>query len=190
MAENFEFDALVKKREDLERLMMRKPDMEKKVQKIIRKVLTSARTEVSNLAQGSMKSDPRKAYNAVKSSVYKQILGGNISILDRRKATGGVSGYEPPRKLKPFQRGGNRVPRSAHTQQMMDYYGADRAFVLRFLNAGTQNRTAGTKDGKLHGNRGSISARNWFSSSSMSAIKKAVAELEVLIDKTIKEEFN
>lgn len=183
----FEVDGIVKQREELERLMMSNPQMEKQVQKLIRKVLMTARREVSKAASVSMNADPRKAYKAVKTAVYKQILGGSVSILNKRRASGKKTNYEPPRTLKPYQRGGNRVKRGSRTQDVMSYEGGDRAFILRFINAGTRQRKAGTRGGRLSGNRGRIAARNFFSSSSQGAIRKAAVELQQLIDDLIKQ---
>ena len=170
--------------------MMSNPEMEKRVQKLIRQVLLAARRMVSNDAKGAMKSDPRQAYKAVKSAVYKRILGGSVSILNRRNAKGGGN-YDPPRKgtKDPFGRGGNRVPRSQRTQQVMSYEGADRAFILRFLNAGTDVRDAGTRGGRMSGNRGRITPRNFFSTSSHTAMQKAAEQLSTLIDEMIKKEI-
>lgn len=189
MADNFEIDGFVKQREELERLMMSNPDMEKRVQKLIRKVLMQARKAVANQAKSEMSSDPRQAYKAVKTAVYRRILGGSVSILNKRRA-GAPGSYEPPRKLRQGQRGGNRVPRGQRTQQMMSYQGADRAMILRWLNQGTGERTAGTRGGHLSGNRGSIAARNFFSSSSHRAMQQAADQLTKLIDDMIKQEFN
>ena len=189
MADNIEIDGFVERRQELERLLMTNPEMEKKVQGLIRKVLLTARRELSNAAKGEMQADPRQAYKAVKSTVYRQILGGSVSILNRKRA-GAKSLYEPPRKQRPeWARGGNRVPRSSRTEDMMSYQGADRAFILRFLNAGTAERTAGTRGGRLRGNRGSISARNFFSSNSQTAMQKAAEQLAFLIDSMIKQEL-
>jgi hypothetical protein len=184
----FEVDGLVKQKQELESLMMSNPEMEKRVQKLIRQVLLSARRMVSNDAKGVMKSDPCQAYKAVKSLVYKRILGGSVSILNRKNAKGGGS-YEPPRKLRQGQRGGNRVPRSQRTQQVMSYEGADRAFILRFLNAGTDVREAGTRSGRMSGNRGRIAPRNFFANSSHTAMQKAAEQLSTLIDEMIKKEI-
>ena len=130
-------EGLKEEREMLDRLLASNPDMEKRMQDIIRKVLSYARAEVSKGAKSSIPNDPRNAYKAVKTAIYKRILGGSVSILNRRRASGRTSNYEPPRTLQPGQRGGNRVPRGARTQQLMSYEGADRAFILRFLNSGT-----------------------------------------------------
>lgn len=182
------------------------PDFRKRVNNVIREVLKEARKSISNDARGVMEDDPRRAYTAVRSAVYKRILGGQVNILSRRKA--GKSGnYQKPRKGLP-RRGGNRWGRSKRTQQLEGYEGMDRGFVLRFLNAGTVDRmitsytdkngerhnlgSSGTQNIKtraLGGNRGSISARNWFGSSSQQAMQKASEHLQELIDKIIAQEF-
>lgn len=184
----FQVDGLVKQRKELEQMLSSNPDMEKRLQKVIRKVLMQARKQVSQSAQGAMKSDPRQARKAVKTAVYRRILGGSVSLLNKRRA-GAPGNYEPPRTLQPKQRGGNRVKRGQRTQQVMSYQGADRAFILRFINQGTSQRTAGTRGGHLTGNRGSIAARNFFSTSSHRAMQQAAAELDKLIDDMIKKEF-
>ena len=192
MAENgnIQVDGLVQQRQELENLLMSNPNMEKKVQKIVRKVLSHVRKDVSQAARGAMHTDPRQAYKAVKTAVYRQILGGNVSILNKKRASGKVSGYEPPRKLKPHQRGGNRVPRGNRTQQVMDYEGADRSFILRFISQGTGQRTTGSRGGRIVGaNRGRITPRNFFSLTSHSAMRKASEELTQLIDQLIKQEM-
>lgn len=205
---NIEVDGFVKQREELERLMMSNPQMEKRVQKLIRKVLMVARREVAKAATGKMKSDPRKAYKAVKTAVYRRILGGSVSILNKRGTK--FDQYEPPRTLKPGQRGGNRRPRSQRSNDLLHYAGDSRAFVLRFLNAGTQGRAIefiydkarqnvnrGSQGGNVNkygktintGRRGSIAPRNFFGSSSHTAMQKAAGQLSTLIDQMIKQEI-
>jgi len=60
----FEVNGLVKQKEALESLMMNNPEMEKRVQKLIRQVLMAARREVAKAAQqpSVMKSDPRQLW--------------------------------------------------------------------------------------------------------------------------------
>ena len=186
---NMEVTGLDELSKKLDRLQAHDSQMEQRITKIIREAIKAARSMVTADAKGATGSDPRHAYKAVRSMVYKRILGGNISILQKRKAGSGKSGYEPPRTLRPGQRGGNRVPRSARTQQVMDYEGSDRGFILRFLNSGTGQRTAGTRNGRLHGNRGSIAARNWFPSSGQRAMNAAAQYIIDEIDRLIAEEF-
>ena len=186
---NMEVTGLDELSKKLDRLQAKDSQMEERITKIIREAIKAARSMVTQDAKGAVGNDPRHAYKAVRSMVYKRILGGNISILQKRKAGSGKSGYEPPRTLRPGQRGGNRVPRSARTQQMMDYRGSDRGFILMWLNSGTGKREAGTRGGRLHGNRESITARNWFPSSGLNAMKLASQYIEDEINRLVEEMF-
>ena len=99
--------------------------------------------------------DPRGARHSIRRVIYQKILGGNINILDG-KNSGSTTSYEPPRKLRPGQRGGNRRPYVAERNRLDKYYGSDRGFVLRFLNSGTVERET------RYGGRGSIRQTGWF----------------------------
>lgn len=210
MADNIEIDGFVERRQELERLLMTNPEMEKRVQKIIRKVLMQARSEIGNGIQFKH-GDPRQAYKAVKTAVYRQILGGSVSILRKRRASTQFSAYEPLRTLRPGQRGGNRRPRSQRSWDLIHYAGPDRGFVLRFLNAGTQKRAIefkydearehvhrGSQGGNLKkygktintGRRGNIAPRNFFGQLAPGAMNRAADQLTKLIDDMIKQEFN
>lgn len=182
-------DALTDK---LDRLQLNSPSMEKKIETIIRKAINKAKKIVSEQASIAIPHDPRESYKAVKTMVYKQILGGNVSILTKKRKSGKRSSYEPPRTLRPGQRGGNRVKRGARTQQMMDYQGGDRGMIMRWLNSGntkTNPRIAGTRGGRLSGNRGSISARNWFPSAGEQGMTDAAQYIVSEIDRLIAEEM-
>ena len=132
-------DELEKK---LTKMRTEDPTFEKRLRGAIREILKEARKELSGDAKENlqMQSDPRSAYKAVRSSVYKRLFGGQVNILPSRRA-GAMSLYEPPRTLTAGQRGGNRRPRSKRTTDLMSYQGKDRGFILRFLNAGTGDRT-------------------------------------------------
>lgn len=197
----FEVDGLVKTRKELEALLMSNPEMEKKVQGLIRKVLMQARKQIGEAASHAMKEDPRQAYKAVKTAVYRQILGGNASIYRKKRASKSGGSYEPERTLRPGQRGGNRKPRSGRTQQLQSYMGSDRGFILRFLEAGTpgnRNLRSFTHDENRKvdkwnkhpntGYRGHIAPRNFFGTSSHQAMAKAAEQLTQLIDELIKKE--
>lgn len=166
----------------LERLLTRDADFAKAYRQVIRKALQKARRLVGddvkfNIGVGR---DPRDAYKAVKMGVYKSIFGGNISILNRKKAGAMKTSYHAPRTLQSGQRGGNRVPMSARTLQVMSYYGTDRAFVLRWLEEGTYKtpkRMAGTRGGKLHGNREGITAGHVFSSAAPQRLEQAINDI-------------
>lgn len=171
---------IVEQQKAIEAALSTNPETQKALRKIIRKYVLEARKEV---VQGITfkHGDPRGARQAVKSSVYKKVLGANVNILNGRKAHGSNS-YEPPRKLRPGQRGGNRVPRGDRTQQVMSYAPLDRGFILRFINSGTTDRTAGTRGGRLGGNRGSIAARNFFRPLGDRALNTMRANLEAAIE--------
>lgn len=200
MESNLEIDGLVEQQKELDKLMMSNPQMEKKVQKLIRKVLMEVRKHMGDAAKDAMQSDPRQAYKAVKTAVYRQILGGSVSILNKRKPATKFSAYEPPRKMREGKRGGNRMPRSERTNDVMKYAGSDRAFVLRFINNGTQDRgvnfnyNESRKADKWNrhpntGNRGRIAPRNFFGNRSHQEMENAAENLTKLIDNLIQEEL-
>ena len=193
-------DAFEKKIKEIETT---NPGFEKRLRGVIRKVLKQARDELSRKADDGLgiKNDPRHAYKAVRYAVYKRLFGGQVNILQSRKA-GAMNLYEPPKKGLP-KRGGNRVLRSKRTTDIMSYQGKDRGFILRFLNQGTGDRAIhqmgdralrtgsvsilATKS--LGGNRGSITARNWFGSASQRELENIAGHLQDIIDKVINDEF-
>ena len=198
----FEVEGFVEQRKQLDALLMSNPAMEKKVQGLIRKVLAEVRKAMGDAAKDSMDADPRKAYKAVRSVVYKRILGGNVNILNKKRASGGGGSYTPNRTLKSGQRGGNRKARSERTRKLESYYGSDRGFVLRFLNAGTPgNRNLQNfrydpkrKEDKWNkhpntGYRGHIAPRNFFGNRSRQEMEAAAENLTTLLDKLIAEEL-
>lgn len=208
ISDNFDVEGFVEQRKELDKLLMSNPAMEKKVQGLIRKVLGAVRKSVGQAARDKMENDPRKAYLAVRSAVYKRILGGNVNILRKRKASGGGGGYTPTKTLRTGQRGGNRRLRSERTKNLESYYGSDRGFILRFLNQGTNERIInfttdenrenvhrGSRGGNLRkygktintGRRGRIAARNWFGQRSQKEMEHAAETLTQYIDQLIKE---
>ena len=194
-------DAFEKKIKQLETT---NPGFERRLRDVIRKVLKQARNELSNQAKEGlgMKSDPRQAYKAVRYAVYKRILGGQVNILQSRKAHA-PNNYEPPRTLQVSKRGGNRRLRSKRTDNVMHYSGMDRGFILRFLNNGmtktnprvidfTENTNRKVDKWNKHpntGNRGAISARNWFKSQSLEEFQSIAHSIQQIIDEVINDEF-
>lgn len=109
----------------------------------------------------------KDAATAVSRRTYKDSFDGNINILGNRKRvsfkkrvypapTGGKSGILRKRSVQP------------RTVELYQYYGPDRSFILRFLENGTDIRTAkssgptGNRSQATWGNRGRIGARNFF----------------------------
>lgn len=204
----FETEGFSELQKQLNHLMTTDPGMRKALQGAIRKVLNEVRKRVSASARDGlgMRSDPRNAYKAVRTSVYRRILGGQVNILARRKA-GKPGSYQKPLKGLP-KRGGNRWGRSQRTKDLEGYEGKDRGFILRFLNAGTDDRTirsytdrggdrhnlrsGGVQNRGTHalgGNRGSIAGRNWFGRRSQTELEGAAENLQALIDEIVKQEF-
>ena len=167
----------------LDQLLVSDKRFEEKVRNIVRKVLDAARSSVRGRARAF---STKSAYKAVRKSVYKRILGGNINIAHARYSSGRRAPLPPesPRK-KSNAVGGNRMPRSRRTENLLTYWGADRGFILRFLNAGTPNRTTnGTR------NVGQIQGNYWFGSTSEADLERAAKLFDELMDKLIDEEFN
>lgn len=200
----------------LDALLTSNPHMEKKIQKIIGKALRRAEKKMEDYVDSSvLKSDPRSAAKAIRYTVYRRILGGNLNILHGKKR-GATSSYVPERH--PSRRGGNRKTRSDRTIRMEGYEGADRSFILRFQNAGARKGGGNRQLGRSHfkvdehrnkvrrgiqggdvskygktvntGNRGHIAAKNWFGNISDRYMESVAATIEYEVDKTIAEEFN
>lgn len=154
----FEFEVndavILEQQRALEAALSTSPKAQTVLRKIIRKYVMEARAKVVSGIKFE-NGDPRGAARAVRTAVYKKVLGANINIFNSRKAHGS-NNYEPPRKLRPGQRGGNRRLRGADTDRRMHYAPLDRGFILRFVNSGTGNRTT------RYGGRGAIAARNFF----------------------------
>lgn len=166
-------------------LMFRDADTRERIRKIIREELKDTAKRLKEDAQYALENDPRKAYLGVKSSVYRKILGGNVGILNPRRA-GAAHPYVKHRKLdetRGYQRGGNRLPRSARTEQVDSYYGKDRAFILRFISSGTKQRTT------RFGNRGSITANHWFQDMAPHEIELAAENLAVVVNEELAEAY-
>lgn len=159
------------------------PRTKKELQAIIRRAISEARKNVVKDAQDVLTNDPRHAYKAVRNSVYKQILGGQINILSSRHR-GNATKWVKPKKSRPENaRGGNRRKRSERTMQIDSYEGADRGFILRFLNAGTVKRET------RYGNRGSLSARHWFGRSAAFQLDAAATRVAEEIEALLHQEF-
>lgn len=181
---------ILEQKQVLEQALSTNPKTQKALQELIRKALMEVRPEMIASVRSALNSDPRKAAQGIRTVVYKKILGGNINILNMRRKAGSRATYEPPQKLRPGQRGGNRVPRSQRTDTVMHYGPMDRQWILRIVNSGTGQRTAGTRGGRLSGNRGSITARNFFASAGQRALARAVDNLSKMIDTELEAMLN
>lgn len=214
----FEVTGLAELTKKLDALLTNNPRMEKKIRAIIGKALKKAEKKMESYIDTSvLRNDPRHAAKAVRYTVYRRILGGNLNIL-HGKSRGESTSYTPDRHPSKG-RGGNRKSRSDRTIRMEGYEGADRSFILRFQNAGARkgggNRQLnkalykvdehrgkvrrGSQGGDVSkygniatvntGNRGSIAAKNWFGNISDSYMEEVAAIIENAVDDAIAEEF-
>ena len=190
---------VLEQKQVLEQALSTNPKTQKALQSLIRKVIKEARAKVVEAASGAIKNDPRGAASAVRTAVYKKMLGANINIYNSRKAHGSTN-YEPPRKGS-TGRGGNRRTRSPRTAKIMSYDALDRGFILRFINSGVNDRhiefteKEGRKVDKWNkhpntGNRGGIAARNFFRGAGERALVQAVDNLANLIDTELENILN
>ena len=173
---------IVEQQQLLEKALSTNASTERVLRKLIRSEILAARKKV--VADAKLKNDPRGARQAVRTSVYKKILGANINIFSSRRSHTPNS-YEPPRKLKPGQWGGNRRNRSARTNTIMHYGPLDRGFILRFQNSGTGNRSI-----QPSGNRGSLSAKNFFAPAADRVLAQAADNLAGLIETELSKILN
>ena len=187
-------DAVRKHVDDLGKMLTSNNYMRDRIRKIIRAEIKAARNKIASDVHNNLMSDPRKAYRSVRSTIYKQVLGGNINILAPRRAG---ARYELVRRrtLQDRQWGGNRRPRSPRTEALETYFGKDRGFVLRFNNSGTAERhikftLAKRKEDKWNhnpntGNRGNIAPRGVFSTPALYHLQ----EIEQAVSEVFEQEF-
>ena len=181
--------AVVRQKEILDRLLTTNPKTQAALQKLIRQVVLEARAQVVSSIHFK-NGDPHHSRRAVRTTVYKKILGANLNILNSRRAHGSQS-YQQQRTLREGQRGGNRVKPTLRTLQLRSYAPEDRGFILRFVNDGISSpRQAGSRGGHLSGNRGVITAQRFFRMYGERALSMAAERLDQLIDNELENIVN
>ena len=131
------------------------------IRKVFARVAKPVKVDVQRAARSVLGRDRRKAWKGVRVITLKKGKGVVVGLLNPRKAgnamavggnsTGGRSGITRKRN------------RSARTNQVDGYQGADRSFILRMHNQGTGTRMAGSRDGNMReANRGRLTARKFF----------------------------
>ena len=154
------------------------------------KVLAIMRARAVQKAQAA---GAGSASSAVLRRTYKDRFGGNINIAESKRRISNRKRLYIPGNVRP-RHVGNR------TRQLNEYYGPDRSFVLRFLEEGTDVRTAksygptGRGSRASWGRRGSIAPRSFFHqmSNDMEQAAQQLGEtlkgyVEAWIDKEFKE---
>lgn len=170
--------------EEIQRLMTTNPIVAKALNKVIAKTMARVGRATSKDIQSIILNDTRQASKAVKYVAYKRIFGGNVSILDRRKASRIRARLVRSRTLREGQRGGNRVPRSKRTEEMDTFFAQDRAFVLRWLDSGANRTDPGAqkrRGNRAPGNRGLLSPIGFFGKFAEENLEKMVDDIEELV---------
>ncbi len=72
----------------------------------------------------------------------------------------------------------------------MHYGPLDRWWIEYILEHGTTERRAGTRNGRLHGNRGVLAPRNMFAPAASIALERASDKLALLIDTELEKMLN
>lgn len=173
-------------------LMMQDGTFRQEAMKTIKQQISKARNKtVRDMKQyvgagyPNSQGDPRQAFRAVKYSAYRNVMGGSISLYNKRRASQQRVELKRKRKLdqNPHQRGGNRIEidKKSKASALGAYWGSDRAFILRFLNVGTSARES------RHGNRGVIRGRDYFSRITVWHMTEAAEEIEKQIAEAIEQ---
>ena len=170
---------LIKQKKALEAALSTDPGTEKALRAIIREEIMAARSRMVNDVSFKV-GDPRGAKNSIRTSVYKKILGGQVNIFSSRRA-GAQTTYQKVRKIdqNPHMRGGNRIKASSNTKRMESYGPHDRGHILRWLNAGTGDRTS------KYGFRCRIVANNWFAGASEKELSIAYDNLTRMMEEEL-----
>ena len=159
------------------------------VRKELGKVLAIMRAKAVQKARDA---GAGSASSAVLRRMYKDEFGGNINIGGNRGRISSRNRLYEPGKIKPRYV-------SERTKDINEYYGPDRSFILRFLENGTDVRTAksygptGRGSMASWGRRGSIAPRSFFHSMSSDmeqAAQQLGQTLKVYVETWIEKEFN
>jgi len=159
------------------------------VRKELGKVLAIMRAKAVQKARDA---GAGSASSAVLRRMYKGEFGGNINIGGNRGRISSRNRLYEPGKIKPRYV-------SERTKDINEYYGPDRSFILRFLENGTDVRTAksygptGRGSRASWGARGSIAPRSFFhgmSSDMEQAAQQLGQTLKGYVETWIEKEFN
>ena len=174
--------------EMLERLKYSNMVKDSDLRKAFANVAKPVKKDVQQAARASLKTDRRKASKGVRIITLKGGKGVIVGLLNPRKASGSMA--VPPRPTGGRSGIRRHRKRSARTNQVDGYQGADRSFILRMHNQGTTARFAGTRDNAMRrANRGQLSAKRFFNRAEAGmkrASKMLAEELGKIIEKKSK----
>lgn len=175
-------EAIDRMKQQLSSLQWDEVNQNKTVKKTWRDEFSAVRKIVQQSAKLSIPNDRAGVWKGVKTVRYKRILGGNVNILETKgDVTMNMTIYNRQHKRYASER----------TRKMQSYWGASRSFILRFVNQGTQQRTAGSAGNNRggSGNRGSLTARKWFNPSAQPAMESSVERIKDVYAAIMDKEF-
>lgn len=192
---------------NIESMMTENPEMRERLMKVINADMWKARNAVvNNLSDVFKNGDPMEARRAVRHVVSN--LGGNLNIFNMKKGTASWNYRQKQRAEAGIGsstgRGGNRRQRSTETAYYQGLEGKARGFILRWVNAGMTKtdprkikfkRNESRKEDKWNhnpntGNRGAISARNFFGPRATAALNVVSQHLAAVIQEEIAKKYN
>ena len=173
----------------LEALMTDHPETAERLQDVIRTLLWDARQRLA-LDVRTMYGGDREIWRSVRNIVFKQVLGGNLNILNMKRNTAKWR-IEPRAPYSPLKRGGNRRQRSFKTARAQGYEGRALGYVLRFQNQGTKERHIKyrTSPTGKKGNRGSIIGAQFFERDARKELGVMAEQLGEMIDNVMREMY-
>lgn len=144
-------------RKQLDNMSIDAIDREIADKRIISNELKRVQRVTRNAAKSALNGDQMQASKGVRMTQYKQVMGGNINILKRRRQYVDIDTSKYNRQSRRY--------RSERSKLIASYWGESRSFVLRIQQHGTVNRTAGTRYSSRggSGNRGKIIAKDFMS---------------------------
>lgn len=183
---------------NLEQMMTDNPDTRKAIQEKIREVLWEARNKTAHDIERKIGNNGQSA-RALRNIVFQKVLGGNINILNKKRGTANWRVVQKTRKVEqnPHMRGGNRRRRTMRTVMLQGYEPTARGFIIRFVDSGTKQRFIGGRNSsgrgknnlnygrmvqKGTGNRGKITAGNFFVKTAERYLGEAATKLAAMID--------
>lgn len=188
----------------LEKLLTDNPEMRKKLEEVIRKLLWEARERLA-LNIKNMYGGERESWRAVRNIVFKKVIGGNLNLMNMKRNKAQWKAIPKTRKVEqnPHMRGGNRRWCSLSTIRSEGYEGKARGFILRFQNEGTTDRynkplpskrlrevKSKSRPSGKRAYRGKIAGAKFFEQYATQSLNVMAAALNGMIDEEMTKMYN
>lgn len=189
----------------MNRISGRDAETQQLARRIVRGEIIAAKMAVGKAAQAAVgqgfphsAGDPRQAWRGIVANIWSRLgLGGSIALQHTSYNTE-TKPWNPARK---GTRGQRNI--SGRTQQVNEYWGRSRGFILRFLNNGTADRVTGGRNNRRRGvirlmkrpesgtpaYRGKIKGNRFFERAALPAAERAVQNIGERIASMLEERF-